>query len=104
MSDPNIVSSGLSQRIIVEGHEFQIEIYRLEGDPTWTLEVVDEDGCPYQKSHPAFGSRPWLLPGSLLWPQPECRSPPLGAVERSQWRPQRRIRRHTKVEIRRAAT
>jgi hypothetical protein len=29
---------------MVEGHEFQIEIYRLEVDPTWTLEVVDEDG------------------------------------------------------------
>ena len=44
MSDPNIVSSGLSQRIIVEGHEFQIEICRLESNTTWTLEVVDEEG------------------------------------------------------------
>jgi hypothetical protein len=44
MPDPNIVLSGLSQKIMVEGHEFQIEIYRLEVDPTWTLEVVDEDG------------------------------------------------------------
>jgi hypothetical protein len=44
MQDPNIVSSGLSQRTIIEGHEFRIEIYRLETDTTWTLEVVDEDG------------------------------------------------------------
>jgi hypothetical protein len=44
MQDPNIVSSGRSQRTIIEGHEFRIEIYRLETDTTWTLEVVDEDG------------------------------------------------------------
>ena len=44
MQDPNIVSSGLSQRTTIEGHEFQIEIYRLEADAVWTLEVVDEEG------------------------------------------------------------
>jgi len=41
MNDPN---SGLSQRMTVEGCEFRIEIYRLEHEPNWTLEVVDEDG------------------------------------------------------------
>lgn len=46
MPDPAIIHSGLSQRITVEGHEFKIEIYRLEGETTWSLEVVDqEDGA-----------------------------------------------------------
>ena len=44
MPDPNLVDSGLSQRTIIEGHEFKIEIYRLEHEPQWSLEVVDEDG------------------------------------------------------------
>ena len=44
MPDPNLIDSGLSQRITVEGHKLQIEIYRLEHEPKWSLEVVDEDG------------------------------------------------------------
>ena len=44
MPDPNLVDSGLSQRTIIEGHKFKIEIYRLEQEPQWSLEVVDEDG------------------------------------------------------------
>ncbi len=44
MPDPNIVSSGLSQRVSVEGHNFSIEIYKLEDGNEWSLEVVDEEG------------------------------------------------------------
>jgi len=44
MTDPNIVYSGLSRETIVDGHIFKIEIYRLEHEPQWSLEVVDEDG------------------------------------------------------------
>ncbi len=44
MSDPNLIDSGLSQRTTVEGHEFRIEIYRIETEPKWSLEVVDEEG------------------------------------------------------------
>ena len=44
MSDPNLINSGLSQRISVEGHELRIEIVRLEHETQWSLEVVDEDG------------------------------------------------------------
>ncbi len=44
MPDPNIVNSGLSQRVCVEGHDFSIEIYKLEGGKEWSLEVVDEEG------------------------------------------------------------
>jgi hypothetical protein len=44
MGDPNIIQSGLSRRVTVEGHEFSIEIYSLEHEDTWALEVVDEKG------------------------------------------------------------
>ncbi len=44
MSDPNIVSSGLSKKVTVEGHRFKIDIYKLETDATWSLEVIDSDG------------------------------------------------------------
>jgi Uma2 family endonuclease len=44
MADPNIVTSGLSKVVLVEGLNLQIEIYRLEHQTEWTLEVVDEDG------------------------------------------------------------
>jgi hypothetical protein len=44
MADPNIVNSGLSKRITVEGSTYEIEIYRLETNATWILEVVDKEG------------------------------------------------------------
>jgi hypothetical protein len=44
MPDPNIVDSGFSQRITVDGHDLKIEIYRREHDTQWSLEVVDEYG------------------------------------------------------------
>lgn len=44
MPDPNLIQSGLSQRITVEGHDLQVEIYRLERDTEWSLEVVSENG------------------------------------------------------------
>jgi len=46
MTDPDLIRSGLSRRVTVEGQEFHVEIYRLEHQTTWTLEVVDaEDGA-----------------------------------------------------------
>ena len=42
--EPNLVTSGKSQRVIIDGFPFSIEIYRLEQDKTWTLEVVDHQG------------------------------------------------------------
>ena len=44
MSDPNIVLSGLSKTVTVESHRFKIDIYKLEHDTTWSLEVVHADG------------------------------------------------------------
>jgi hypothetical protein len=45
--EPNLVTSGKSQRVIVDGLAFAIEIYRLETDKTWTLEVVDPEGTSH---------------------------------------------------------
>ena len=43
----NLVTSTKSQRVTVDGYIFSIEIYRLENDATWTLEVVDHDGTSH---------------------------------------------------------
>ena len=39
--EPNLVTSGKSQRVVVDGYAFFINIHRLETDETWNLEVVD---------------------------------------------------------------
>lgn len=45
--EPNIVTSGKSQKIMVDGVRFNIEIYRLETDTFWTLEVVDRENTSH---------------------------------------------------------
>lgn len=45
--EPNLVTSGKSQHIVVEGYPFSIEIYRLEDEKTWTLEVVDHENSSH---------------------------------------------------------
>ena len=42
--EPNLVTSGKSQNLIVDDIPFEIEIYKLEGEPQWSLEVVTRDG------------------------------------------------------------
>lgn len=42
--DPNIVTSGLSRQVIRQGVTLRVEIYRLEDEPGWTLEVVNAQG------------------------------------------------------------
>jgi hypothetical protein len=44
---PDMVMSGQSQDVVVDGYWFSIQIYRLETDKTWTLEVVDQDGTSH---------------------------------------------------------
>lgn len=44
---PNLVTSSKSQSVIVDGYRFDIEIYRLESDETWTLEVTDAEGTSH---------------------------------------------------------
>lgn len=45
--EPNLINSSKSQRVAVDGYPFSIEIYRLETDTTWTLEVVDHEGTSH---------------------------------------------------------
>ena len=45
--EPNLVTSGKSQAVFVDGVRFSIEIYRLETETAWTLEVVDPDGTSH---------------------------------------------------------
>lgn len=45
--EPNLVRSGKSTSISVDGYHFTIEIFRLETDKTWTLEVVDYDNTSH---------------------------------------------------------
>lgn len=45
--EPNLITSGKSKRVVIEGYPFSIDIYRLETEKTWTLEVVDKDGTSH---------------------------------------------------------
>lgn len=45
--EPNIVTSGKSMTVLIDGLRFRIEIYRLETDSTWTLEVVDPENTSH---------------------------------------------------------
>lgn len=45
--EPNLTTSGKSQHVVVDGYPFSIEIYRLETDKAWTLEVVDHEGTSH---------------------------------------------------------
>lgn len=44
MQDPEIIDSELSREVTIGYQRFSIEIYRLETEEKWTLEVVDEEG------------------------------------------------------------
>lgn len=39
---PNLVTSGKSTRVVIDGYPFSIDIFRMENDTTWTLEVIDQ--------------------------------------------------------------
>jgi hypothetical protein len=42
--DPNIVHSVLSRMISLDGVTVDVKIYKLEGDPQWALEVINQHG------------------------------------------------------------
>jgi uncharacterized protein len=44
MLEPELVQSSLSQSIEVEGKSLRIEIYKMEDEAQWTLEIEHEDG------------------------------------------------------------
>ena len=45
--DPNFVTSGKSTRITVDGLPFLVQVFRIEGDKNWTLEVVDQENTSH---------------------------------------------------------
>lgn len=42
--NPNIVTSGLSRTVTIDGVTVEVQIYRLEHDPQWALEVTNDEG------------------------------------------------------------
>lgn len=47
MTEPQLEDSPLSSSIDHEGESFDVRLYRLEGEPQWTLEVVGPDGVSH---------------------------------------------------------
>ncbi|RED53483.1 hypothetical protein [Aestuariispira insulae] len=45
MTDPELVQSPLSRTIEDDGTYVRIDIYRMETDNEWSLEVVDEENA-----------------------------------------------------------
>lgn len=45
--DPVLITSGLSQKLEEDAYDFEINIFRLEDEERWTLEVVDQDGTSH---------------------------------------------------------
>lgn len=46
-TDPELIQSPLSQAITRDGHTLRVDIYRLEDETDWLLEVVNEDGTSH---------------------------------------------------------
>ncbi len=42
--DPNLVTSSLSRKVTRDGISVKVDIYRLETEPGWSLEVVNAAG------------------------------------------------------------
>lgn len=42
--DPNILYSSLGRVVTVDGITVDVKIYRLEHDPQWALEVINDEG------------------------------------------------------------
>lgn len=42
--DPNIVNSSLTGLVTIDGVTVDVQVYRLEHDPKWPLEVINEAG------------------------------------------------------------
>ncbi|MDW7746685.1 hypothetical protein [Halomonas sp.] len=46
-AEPELIQSPLSQTITRDGHTLQVDIYRLEEEVDWLLEVVNEEGTSH---------------------------------------------------------
>lgn len=45
--EPDLVFSSKCGPIHIGGYKFGVEIYRLEDEPQWTLEVIDEENASH---------------------------------------------------------
>lgn len=45
--EPELIQSPLNQSISRDGHTLRVDIYRLEDEDTWLLEVVNEQGTSH---------------------------------------------------------
>ncbi|WP_017428901.1 hypothetical protein [Vreelandella jeotgali] len=45
--EPELIQSPLGQTITRDGHTLQVDIYRLEEEVAWVLEVINEDGTSH---------------------------------------------------------
>ncbi|MDW7748626.1 hypothetical protein [Halomonas sp.] len=45
--EPELIQSPLNQSITREGHSLRVDIYRMEDESTWLLEVVNEQGTSH---------------------------------------------------------
>lgn len=45
--ETNLITSSKSQRVMVDGYPFSIEIYRLKNEKMWALEVLDFEGTSH---------------------------------------------------------
>ena len=52
MDEPNLITSCLSRSVTADGVFVRIEIVRIEGNPDWSLEVVDQDGTSTVRQEP----------------------------------------------------
>ena len=46
-TEPELIQSPLSQAITRDGHTLRVDIYRLEEETDWLLEVVNDDGTSH---------------------------------------------------------
>lgn len=46
-TEPELIQSPLSQPLHRDGHTLRVDIYRLEEETDWLLEVVNEDGTSH---------------------------------------------------------
>ncbi len=47
IDEPNLIMSDKCKSVLVDGFRFEIEIYRLENQASWTLEVIDAEDASY---------------------------------------------------------
>ncbi len=59
--DPEIIFSPLTQAVLVDGHRFNVEIYRASDDPGWVLSVENAYGTVTISDNPPF------LSDGLAW-------------------------------------